>query len=141
MALYKGRNFSDNTQVKITINGSPAIDAGGVRRQVYTKVFQDFADNRVIKLFEGEDNYLRPVTSAEARSSGLLKILGKMVGHSICQEGIGFPFLSPTCYWYMVGGAIEQVSTQDFPADTALLIQQVNLPIDVVNVFLFRVYR
>ena len=42
MALYKGRNFS--------------IKAGGVRRQVYTKEFQDFADNRVIKLFEGEDN-------------------------------------------------------------------------------------
>ncbi len=42
VALYKGRNFS--------------IKAGGVRRQVYTKEFQDFADNRVIKLFEGEDN-------------------------------------------------------------------------------------
>ncbi len=42
----------------------------GVRRQVYTKVFQDFADNRVIKLFEGEDNYLRPVTSAEAWQNG-----------------------------------------------------------------------
>ncbi len=130
VALYKGRKFSENTQVKITINGSPAIDAGGVRRHVYTKVFQDFADNRVIKLFEGEDNYLRPVTSAEARSSGLLKILGRMVAHCICQEGIGFPFLSPTCYWYMVGGeemAVEQVSTHDLPAGTALLIEQVHI--------------
>ncbi len=48
VALYKGQKFSANTQVKITINGSPAIDAGGVRRHMYTKVFKDFADNRVI---------------------------------------------------------------------------------------------
>jgi len=29
----------------------------------------------------------------------------KMVAHCICQEALGF--LSPTCYWYVVGGAIE----------------------------------
>ena len=129
MRAYKCRSFNELTQVKVTINQSAAIDAGGVRRQVYTRVFHDFATNHVVTLFDGEDNHLRPVATAEARSSGLLKILGKMVAHSICQEGIGFPYLSPTCYWYIVGGeemAIEHSSVNDIPYDAALLISQVN---------------
>ena len=26
-----------------------------------------------------------------------------MVGHSIVMEGVGFPFLSPCCYYYVAG--------------------------------------
>ena len=42
-----------------------------------------------------------PVCTAESRSCGLFKVLGSMVDHSIAQEWVGFPYLSPTCYWYM----------------------------------------
>lgn len=101
------------------------IDTGGVRRQVYTQVYADFAQNKYIRLFDGGDNRLRPALSAVARSSGMLKILGKMLSHSIFQDGIGFPYLSPACYWYLIGNedmAIEHISLDDLPADAATLI-------------------
>ena len=103
VTVYKGV-FDPHCQLRVSLKGQHAIDTGGVRRQVYTQVFQDFADNKVVELFEGSDNHLRPVVSAVSRSSGLLHILGKMIAHSICQEGIGFPYLTPTCYWYIIGG-------------------------------------
>lgn len=34
----------------------------------------------------------------------LFKALGAVVAHSICQNGIGFPYFSQACYWYMVSG-------------------------------------
>ena len=69
---------------------------------MYTKVLEEFADNKHINLFEGANNFLRPIVSAEVRSSGLLKILGSMIAHSVCQERIGFPYLSLTSYWYLI---------------------------------------
>ena len=50
------------------------IDTGGVRRQVYTLAYEAFATNQFIRLFDGPEHHLRPAYSAEARSSGLLKI-------------------------------------------------------------------
>ena len=97
VAFYKGKGHMQGN-IRIQLNNQPAIDTGGVRRQVYTQVYTEFSNNKHIKLFDGPDNYLRPACTAEARSSGLMKILGSMIAHSIYQDGIGFPFLSPTCY-------------------------------------------
>jgi len=62
-----------------------------------------------------------------------------MIAHSICQDGIGFPYLSPLCYWYLVGGeekALEYgVTTEDLPDDAAHLISQVNIAIKFINHF------
>ena len=117
-----------HSRLRIILDGKPSIDTGGVRRQVYSSVFDNFAHNHTIRLFDGPENHLRPVCTAEARSSGLFKILGVMIAHSICQDGIGFPYLSPTCYWYMVGGeekALQFATVQDLPADSAMVISQV----------------
>ena len=127
VAAYKSP-MSFQTQLRITLDGKPPIDTGGVRRQVYTKVFESFASNTMVKLFEGSDNHLRPACTAEARSSGLFQLLGTMVAHSLCQDGIGFPYLSPTCYSYITAGeekALQLASIQDIPSDSAFLISQV----------------
>ena len=95
---------------------------------MYTKVYGQFCSNRFIHVFDGPDNRLRPACTAEVRSSGLLKILGSMVAHSICQDGIGFPYFSLTCYWYMVAGeekGLEFATVEDVSADAAYLIKQV----------------
>ena len=129
VAIYKRSTLDHLSQLRITIDGQHAIDTGGVRRQVYTTVFQAFANNQPVRLFAGAINHLRPACTAEARSSGLLKIMGNMIAHSICQDGIGFPHLSPTCYWNMVGGeekALQFASVQDLPADSALVVGQVH---------------
>ena len=100
VAAYKG-SFDFHIQIRILLHGSPAIDTGGVRRQVFTRVFEAFANNEVFRLF---DYHLRPIATEEARSSGLMKVLGSMIAHSVCEDGIGFPYLSPTCYHYIIGG-------------------------------------
>ncbi len=127
VAAYKGHmNF--NSQLRITLDNQPAIDTGGVRRQVYTTVYDDFAFNKTVQLFEGPENSLRPIVSAEVKSFGLLKIIGSMIAHSICQDGIGFPYMSPTCYWYMVGGeekALEFAKLDDLPSDAAHVVSEV----------------
>lgn len=96
---------------------------------MYDSVFNDFVNNQHVKLFDGPSNFCHPVCTAESRSCGLFKVLGSMVAHSIAQEGVGFPYMSPTCYWYMVGGeekVIEYISLNDVGADVAAVVSQVH---------------
>lgn len=98
---------------------------------MYTDLFELFCQNRHIKLFEGPECYLRPIFSAESRSSGLLSVLGSMIAHSIAQDGVGFPYLSPLCYWYIVGGedeALPFVTMSDVGADVVTFATQVSTP-------------
>jgi hypothetical protein len=121
---YKAKLDVSN-KVRVNISNQQAIDTGGLRRHVYSTVFSDFVSN---KLFEGPEHSCRPVCTAESRSSGLFKILGKMVGHSIVQEGIGFPYLSHVCYSYIVGGddkAMEHVAITDINEPAATVFQKV----------------
>lgn len=74
VAVYKCSTLDLQSQLRIILDGQPAIDTGGVRRQVYTTVFQAFANNQPVKLFDGSVNNLRPACTAEARSSGLWSI-------------------------------------------------------------------
>ena len=109
--------YSSFLQSCVTLDGQPPIDTGRVRWQVYTTVFNAFASNQLINLFEGPIHHVRPVCSSEARSSGLLKILGGIIAHSIiCQEA----HLSPTLYWYIVDGeekALQFAYVENLPAD------------------------
>ena len=128
VAQYKSSSMNYYTQIRIKLGSKPPVDTGGVRRHIYSRVFEDFTTNKFVGLFDGPANYLRPACTAEARSSGLLKVLGSIIAHSICQDGIGFPYLSPTCYSYLVGGednALELVSPEDLPADSAFVVSQV----------------
>ncbi len=130
VALYKGRSVNCYSKLRVSLDDQPAVDTGGVRRQMYTTVFSDFANNKSAALFDGPPNNLRPMCTAEARSSGLLKILGCMVAHSICQDGVGFPHLAQTCYWYIIGGedkALQFASVEDLPADSAFIVSQVRI--------------
>lgn len=128
LAFYKGCVKLSGTRIRVVMDDSPVIDTGGVRKQVYTTVFECFASNGKCCLFEGAMNHVRPIYTPEARCSGLFKVLGRMIGHSILQDGIGFPYLSPTCYWYIVEGedrALEYVSIADVGQDTASVISEV----------------
>ena len=116
--------------LKIWLNNQPAIDTGGIRRQIYTSVYKDFAENKYVKLFDGPSNHLRPKYSAEARSSGLFTVLGIMVGHSLYQDGIGFPFFSPLCYHYISvneEAALSWLSISDVGEDAKYAINKVLL--------------
>ena len=129
LALYKTSDQNMiGKRIRVILDDSPVIDTCGVRKQVYTTVFAEFVQNKHVRLFDGPTNYVRPFYSAEARCSGLFKVLGTMVGHSILQDGVGFPYFSPVAYWYMVSGeekALEYVNINDVGGDTACAITKV----------------
>ena len=104
VGVYKSGNVDFSRPIRICLDESPALDTGGVRREVFTEVFAVFAENKRLTLFQGPPTYLRPVNSIEALSSGIMKVLGQMIAHSIAMDGNGFPYLSPACFWYLVGG-------------------------------------
>ena len=72
LVYYKSPRVDTRKQLRIKINNMPAIDTGGVRRQVYSTVFNDFNHNKYIKLFTSPSHSVSPVCTAKARSTGLL---------------------------------------------------------------------
>lgn len=87
VGYYKSPSSDMHRPIRIVLDNQPAIDTGGIRRQVYTQVFQEFADNKHMRMFEGPLHHLRPVFSAEARPSGLFTVLGTMIAYSIAKMG------------------------------------------------------
>ena len=74
--------------------------------------------------------YDRAIPQRQGHPSGLFRLLGTMVAHSIAQVGVGIPYFSPACFWYMAKGeerAVEYVSTADVGADVASLITKVGM--------------
>ena len=130
VSFYKASNADiSRCRIRIRLNGQPAIDTGGVRCQVYTSVLQKFSENQPFKLFDGPPNSLRPYYSAVTRCSGMFKVLGSIVGHSIFQDGIGFPHLSAVCYWYIAAGeeeALQFLTLDDVGADCCNFVNQVS---------------
>ena len=45
VAVYKSQTMYLHSRLRITLDGKPSIDTGGVRHQVYSNVFEDFANN------------------------------------------------------------------------------------------------
>ena len=130
LAVYKQPRNLIGKRIRVILDNSPVIDTCGVRKHVYTSVFADFVSNKHVRLFDGSQNSVRPCYSAEARCSGLFKVLGTMVGHSILQDGIGFPYLSPAAYWYIAAGeekALEYVNPAVVGGDTAYAVTKVQL--------------
>lgn len=129
VAFYKSMKLDVNNQLRIQISGQPVIDVGGVRAQLYTAILDGFSQNKKIKLFEGPPRRLRPHCTAESRSSGLFKVLGTMVGHALLQDGIGFPFLSPLCFWYIADGeekALQHLNIGDVGEDVSAFLTEVS---------------
>ena len=87
----------------------------------YIPLYTGFARNQHVMRFDGPDR------CKQDRSSGLFN--GTMVVHSIAKDGIGFPYFSPTCYWYKADGEereLEYVSVADIGADVASVIRKVH---------------
>ena len=111
LPIYKSAKFDPASPVIVQFQNQPAVDVGGPKREFYTRLFDDIAkaDGGLnLVLFEGPDGRLMPKYSATIVYSGILTVVGKMIAHSIVQCGIGFSFLSPAAYWYIVTGDIAK---------------------------------
>ena len=86
------------------------MDSGGLLRQAFTSAFAAISQNKVpgLKLFTGQENRLTPVYSSENLLTEIFEIVGKMIGHSLIQDGPGFPYLAPAIYWYVATSNLEE---------------------------------
>ena len=106
--FYKDPSFDPTKGIRISLNGQLAIDTGGVMRQVFTDVFSQLSENKGgLTLFKGQAKNLVPVFSNLHVLTGIYEILGKMIAHSIIQNGPGFPCLAPVIYWYIASGDLQ----------------------------------
>ena len=108
LAFYKGNGFDASRPIRVYYNGQPAIDTGGVKRQFFTDMFEKFVTSPELKVFEGPPTQLLFSYNQQALSSGITKLLGKIVGHSILQGCGGFPYLAPSAYSYLSTGEITK---------------------------------
>ena len=133
ISFYKDPTIDfSNCGIAIHLKKEAAIDGGGVRRQVYTMVLKQLSENKHGHIFQGKKYHLRPYYTASAMDTDIYKVLGCIVGHSIVQEGIGFPYLSPLCYWYIAAGkteAMQHYTDDDVGAGCNYLITKVSVTV------------
>lgn len=135
LPIYKDPSFDASRPIRVVFQNQPAVDTGGPKRKFFTQLFHEIvtSDGTAIPvMFEGEEGRFLPAYSASVVYSGIMKAVGKMIAHSIVQCGVGFPYLSPVCYWYLITGdvlkAISYGNTSDVrDVQYADLIQQVSL--------------
>ncbi|KAJ7318914.1 hypothetical protein OS493_036905 [Desmophyllum pertusum] len=105
-SYYKSSNFDASIPISVLVKGQPAIDTGGVLRQVYSEVFLSMCNNEGIKhIFTGEQFRKVPVFQQRACI--------------FCQGGPGFPYLSPAVYWYLATGDLQVALAKASCADVS----------------------
>ena len=126
-SFYKSSRFNPRRAINVILEGQPAIDTGGVRRTFFTVVYEKVISG-YLDMFEGPPKRLRPAFKMSVLNSGILKILGQMIGHTLLMDGIGFPYLSPPCYYYMAGKwntAITFITDEDVSSRVRHVLKQV----------------
>ena len=126
-AFYKSHRFNPKNDVSVILGRQPAIDIGGVRRTFFSVVYDKVAAG-YLDMFEGPCTRLRPVFRMSVLNSGILKIFGQMVSHNLVMDGVGFPYLSPACYYYMAGKwniAITLLTDEDVSTRVGYVLKQV----------------
>lgn len=108
IALYKRSDFDPYRPVRVSFNGQPAVDTGGVKRQFFSNLFEKFVESTDLKLFEGPPSRLLFSYNQHAFSSGIIKLFGTIVGHCIIQGCGGFPYLAESSYHYLATGDVTQ---------------------------------
>lgn len=117
LAFYKGPRYDPHCALQVFLRGQPAIDTGGVRRQIFSEVFRQLAFSDHLGFFDGLPNQRRPAFRISTLSAGVMR---RMIGHSILLDNIGFPYLSLACYHMMVCEALLCK-----PEDASETVQQV----------------
>lgn len=51
IALYKRSDFDPYRPVRVSFNGQPAVDTGGVKQQFFSDLFEKFVESTDLKLF------------------------------------------------------------------------------------------
>lgn len=127
IAYYKKRDV--DLSHPLTIKYSEGLAAGGLSRQFYSDVMMHIKDK--MNALEGPvPTCLIPAYSSQVLASGILKILGRIIVHSLLQGGPGFPFLAPFVYKYITTESMDQafddVTLAELPTPVANMIYAVS---------------
>ena len=85
-----------------------------------------------LRLFEGdiETSSLLPAYNHNAIVNGYFRLLGKIIVHSVMQEGPAFPCLPEAIYHYIIteniDDAMVHMSLENLPVHAAVLVEQVS---------------
>ena len=60
VTFYKSQRVDVSKQLQVQLNNQPALDTGGVRSQLYSSVYEAFARNEHVNLFDGPECHQRP---------------------------------------------------------------------------------
>ena len=121
--FYKGRSFRKDAPVTLVMLDEPVIDAGGVSCQFFLEVYKSLAEGRK-KIFEGDLDLVKPVYNL-----GIAGVLKVFCAHTIIVHGIGFPYFSPSCYYYMLGHyeiAVTEVLRKEASGKVEYVLNQVS---------------
>ena len=128
MAYYK----DPKKKLGVIYNKQPAADTGGVTQQFFTQVLHLMSEE-----FCHGDYYQIPTNNSQVVASGIMKLVGTIIVHSILQGGPGLRILSPSVYHYLatgdVDGAIQTMSINN----CSLRIKSFISMVSVNNFWLF----
>ena len=117
---YKSPAVDLRKKLQVRVHNQPAIDTGGVCRQVYDTVFNEYVSNKHIK----PSHSCRPTCTVESRSCDLFNSLGLLIvlprtvwDFHICHQ-------HATGIWWVVKK--KHISLCDVGADTAAVVSQVH---------------
>lgn len=103
LALYKTSALDVGRPIEVELIGSEAVDLGGPRRQFFNILIEGLKQNQLLRLFEGDVNQgnLLPTVNQDAIIAGHFKVAGRIILHSILNEGPAFPsfLLQPISTW------------------------------------------
>ena len=126
LAYYKDSKFDARKKLHVVYKGQPAADAGGVTHQFYTQLLQEISQ----QFFQG-DTFKTPIYNSNMVVSGIMKLVGTVITHSILQGGPGFPVFSPSVYHYLATGdfdaAVQKISVNDCTVATKHFIDQASI--------------
>lgn len=103
MTYYKDSDFNPSKRLRIVYTGQAAADTGGVVRHFYTQLLTAITET----FFQGKE-YCSPIYNSDTVASGLMKLVGTIIVHSILQGGPGLPVFSPGIYYYLATGNVEE---------------------------------
>ncbi len=117
---YKNPAFDVTKPLSVSFTDEPGLDGGGLTREYFHLLMQRLSKQcGVVNILEGRNGNLVPIHNYDILSGGLFVSLGKMIVHSILNNCLGLPGLSPAIVAYVVSGcrdsAVEQLTLEDLP--------------------------
>ena len=126
LAYYKASKFDARKKLRVVYQGQPAADTGGMTPQFYTQLLQEISQQ-----FFHDDTFKTPIYNSNMVVSGIMKLVGTVITHSILQGGPGFPVFSPSVYHYLATGdfdaAVQKISVNDCTVSTKHFIDQASI--------------